>query len=48
MKESILKTLYSSIEGDVFSQKEFKEFYSVDASSYQIIPSVPSEPITTL
>ena len=38
MKKSILKTLQSTIQGDVFSQKEFKEFYSVDASSYQIIP----------
>jgi len=40
MKKSILKTLQSSIQGDVFSQKEFREFYSVDASSYQIIPKV--------
>jgi len=38
MKKSILKTLQSTIQGDVFSQKEFREFYSVDASSYQIIP----------
>jgi len=40
MKKSILKTLQSTIQGDVFSQKEFREFYSVDASSYQIIPKV--------
>jgi len=40
MKESILKTLKSKIQGDVFSSKEFKEFYSVDASSYKIIPNV--------
>jgi len=40
MKKSILKTLHSTIQGDVFSQKEFKKFYSVDASSYQIIPKV--------
>lgn len=38
MKKSILKTLQLTIQGDVFSQKEFREFYSVDASSYQIIP----------
>ena len=40
MKKSILKTLHSTIQGDVFTQKEFKEFYSVDASSYQIIPKI--------
>ena len=40
MKKSILKTLHSTIQGDIFSQKEFKKFYSVDASSYQIIPKV--------
>lgn len=40
MKKSIIKSLESSIMGDVFSQKEFKNFYSVDSSSYQIIPKV--------
>ncbi len=40
MKKSILKTLHSTIQGDVFSQKEFRQFYSVDTSSYQIIPKV--------
>ncbi|MDH3312419.1 MAG: FAD-binding oxidoreductase [Nitrosopumilus sp.] len=40
MKKSIIKSLESSIEGDVFTQKEFKNFYSVDSSSYQIIPKV--------
>lgn len=40
MKKSILKTLQSTIQGDVFFQKEFKEFYSVDASSYKIIPKM--------
>ena len=40
MKKSILKALQSTIQGDVFSQKEFREFYSVDASSYQIIPKI--------
>ena len=40
MKKLILKTLQSTIQGDVFSQKEFREFYSVDASSYQMIPKV--------
>ncbi|MDH3658223.1 MAG: FAD-binding oxidoreductase [Nitrosopumilus sp.] len=40
MNKSILKSLQPTIKGDVFSQKEFREFYSVDASSYQIIPKV--------
>jgi len=40
MKKSILKSLHSAIQGDVFTQKEFKEFYSVDASSYKIIPKI--------
>ncbi len=40
MKKLILKTLQSTIKGKVWSQKEFREFYSVDASSYQIIPKV--------
>ena len=38
MKKSILEALQSTIQGDVFSQNEFRKFYSVDASSYQIIP----------
>jgi len=40
MKKSILKALHSVMQGDVFTQKEFKEFYSVDASSYKIIPKI--------
>jgi len=40
MKKSILETLQSTIQGDVSSQKEFRKFYSVDASSYQIIPKL--------
>ena len=40
MKKLILKSLKSKIQGDIFSSKEFKEFYSVDASSYKIIPSI--------
>ncbi len=40
MKKLILKTLHSTIQGEVFFQKEFREFYSVDASSYKIIPKV--------
>lgn len=35
--ESELKKL---IKGEVHSEKEFREFYSVDASSYQIIPKI--------
>ena len=40
MKKSILKTLQSIIQGEIFTGKEFLEFYSVDASSYQIIPKI--------
>ena len=40
MKKSILKSLQTTIQGEVFSDKEFREFYSVDASSYKIIPKV--------
>lgn len=36
----ILKILESKIQGDVYSTKEFREFYSVDASSYKIIPKI--------
>ena len=38
MEKGILKTLESSIKGGVYSKKEFLNFYSVDASSYQITP----------
>jgi FAD/FMN-containing dehydrogenase len=40
MKKSILKILESNIQGEVFSSKEIREFYSVDASSYKIIPKI--------
>ncbi|MFB5624299.1 MAG: FAD-binding oxidoreductase, partial [Nitrosopumilus sp.] len=40
MKKSILKTLESEIQGNVHSTKEFREFYSVDASSYKIVPRI--------
>ncbi|MGI9568025.1 MAG: FAD-binding oxidoreductase [Nitrosopumilus sp.] len=40
MKKSILNALRSSIQGEILAGKEFREFYSVDASSYQIIPKI--------
>lgn len=40
MKISILEQLESKIHGEIFSSKEFREFYSVDASSYKIIPKI--------
>ncbi|MCV0392093.1 MAG: FAD-binding oxidoreductase [Nitrosopumilus sp.] len=40
MKKTILKALQSSIKGQVQDGKEFRRFYSVDASSYQIIPKI--------
>ena len=40
MEKSLVETLESKIQGNVFSTKEFLDFYSVDASSYKIIPKV--------
>ena len=40
MKNSILKKLESNIQGTVFFKKEFTDYYSVDASSYQIYPKI--------
>ncbi|MDH5463562.1 MAG: FAD-binding oxidoreductase [Nitrosopumilus sp.] len=40
MKKIVLKALKSKIQGDVFTSKEFREFYSVDASPYKIIPNI--------
>ncbi len=40
MKKSIQTSLQSVIQGEVFFQKEYRRFYSVDASSYQIIPKI--------
>lgn len=45
MKKLILKSLKNTIQGDVFSNKEFIEYYSVDASSYKIIPKIVIIPI---
>jgi len=40
MKKSIHKKLLKVIQGEVFSNKAFREFYSVDSSSYKIIPKI--------
>ena len=40
MKKSIHKKLRKIIQGEVFSNKAFREFYSVDSSSYKIIPKI--------
>jgi len=40
MKKLLLKKLESVIQGEVIYEKEMRNFYSVDASSYQIIPKV--------
>jgi len=40
MKNLILKKLQSNIQGEVFYKKEFIDYYSVDASSYQIHPKI--------
>ncbi len=40
MKESVRKKLQRCIQGEVLSSSEFREFYSVDASAYKIIPKI--------
>ncbi|MDH3678211.1 MAG: FAD-binding oxidoreductase [Nitrosopumilus sp.] len=40
MKKSIHKKLLKTIQGEVFSNKAFREFYSVDSSSYKMIPKI--------
>ena len=40
MKKNLIEHLESKIEGQVLSDKELRDYYSVDASSYQIIPIV--------
>ncbi|MGY5152299.1 MAG: FAD-binding oxidoreductase [Candidatus Nitrosopumilus sp. bin_6a] len=40
MKKSILEILESEILGNIHSTDEFKEYYSVDASSYKIVPKI--------
>lgn len=40
MKKTILDALQSKIEGEVHCSKHFKEFYSLDASSYQVTPRI--------
>ena len=40
MKKSIHKKLLKAIQGEVLSNKTFREFYSVDSSSYKIIPKI--------
>ena len=45
MKKSILTTLESKIKGEIHHEKYFRDFYSVDSSSYQIIPQIIVIPI---
>ncbi len=40
MNKTICKKLQKSIEGSVLTKNEFREFYSVDASYYKIIPRI--------
>ena len=40
MKKTIFSILENKIEGEVHYSKHFKEFYSLDASSYQVIPKI--------
>lgn len=41
---SLSAELSKVVQGQVHTEKEFKEFYSVDASSYQIIPKIIALP----
>ena len=38
MKKSLFDTLEKTIQGKILKNNEYLGFYSVDASSYQIIP----------
>ena len=40
LKKLIFKLLKSNIKGDVLNKEYQKKFYSVDSSSYQIIPKI--------
>ena len=40
MKKSILKELELNVKGDILTKEYHKNFYSVDSSSYQIIPKI--------
>ena len=40
MKKTIFNALEAKIEGEIHYSKHFREFYSLDASSYQIIPKI--------
>lgn len=40
MEKNLIRYLESKIEGEILSDKELRNYYSVDASSYQILPKV--------
>ena len=40
LKKSILKVLELNVKGDILTKEHYKKFYSVDSSSYQIIPKI--------
>ncbi len=40
MKKSLSETLQQTIKGTILENKEYLRFYSVDASSYKIIPKI--------
>tara|TARA_B100001142_G_scaffold319717_1_gene363594 strand:+ start:721 stop:2163 length:1443 start_codon:yes stop_codon:yes gene_type:complete len=40
LKKSILKELELNVKGDILTKEYHKNFYSVDSSSYQIIPKI--------
>ena len=40
MNELLHKKLFRIIQGEVILNQTFREFYSVDSSSYKIIPKI--------
>ena len=40
LKKSILKVLELNVKGDILTKEHYKKFYSVDSSSYEIIPKI--------
>ena len=40
MKKSLFEALQKAIQGDISDAKYVRDFYSVDASSYKILPKI--------
>ena len=44
MKKSLLEVLQKSVQGEISDEKYVREFYSVDASSYKMLPKIVIAP----